>query len=53
MERIDADLRHLIATHRPAPLPAGILTALNDIQTRFAGAYGSAAQSGNASIAST
>jgi hypothetical protein len=35
IERIDEDLKRIIAEHRPAPLPADILTALNDIQARF------------------
>jgi len=39
IERIDEDLKRIVAEHRPAPLPPGVLAALNDIQARFEGSY--------------
>jgi trimethylamine---corrinoid protein Co-methyltransferase len=39
IDRIDQDLKRIVAGYQPAPLAPEILTALNDIQTRFEGNY--------------
>lgn len=38
-ERIDADLRHMIAEHKPLPVGPDILASLDEIQARFAKSY--------------
>jgi trimethylamine---corrinoid protein Co-methyltransferase len=39
IERIDEDLKRIVAEHRPAPLPPDIFAALNDIQVRFEASF--------------
>jgi trimethylamine---corrinoid protein Co-methyltransferase len=39
VERIDTDLRRILAEHRPVPLSPVVAAALDDIQTRFEREY--------------